>query len=132
VRATRTDTRVIPLAPEPAALPAPKADGQSPANAWLLENALFQSINGTIWASMLAAWMLIGTSLAASTAAALVGCIAVPILGWFIGLPIVLMFAMVAAMCWFMGVMAILGAWACVAFTVAAVTFARRLLDSRR
>jgi len=70
--------------------------------------------------------------MAGATAAMLIGCIAVPILGWFIGLPIVLGFAMVGAMFWFMGVMAIVGAWACVAFTVAAVTFARRLLDSRR
>jgi hypothetical protein len=121
------------LAPEPVAstLPA-KAEGRSPASAWLLENALFQSINGTIWASLLVGWVAMGTAMAAATMAALVGCIAVPILGWFIGLPIVLGFAMVGGMFWFLGVMAITGAWACVAFTVAAVTFARRLLESRR
>lgn len=54
-----------------------------------------------------------------------------PVPRLFIGYPIVMCFAMMAAALWCTAIAAIVCAWACTAATIAAVSFARRLLDSR-
>ena len=109
----------------------PRTASRSPATDWLLDNALFQPINGTMWGSLIVGWVAVGSSLAAATAAALALCLAVPFLGWFFGLPIVFGLGMVAAACWFGGLLMLFGAWACTAASVAAITFASRLLNAR-
>ena len=105
---------------------------RSAAPGWLTSNAVFQTINATAFGSVFAAWMAMGASLAAATMGALALCVALPVIGWFFGLPIVLAFAFFAATLWFVGVLAIAGAWACTAATIAAVSFGRRLLAVRR
>jgi hypothetical protein len=116
-----------PVAPPPA----PPQKTLAPGTAWLLENGLFQAMNGTIWVSMIAALAAIGASFSAALMAAAGMCVALPVLGWFIGLPIVFFCAMTGAMLWFSALAAIVCAWACTAVTVAAVSFGRRLLNSR-
>jgi hypothetical protein len=58
-------------------------------------------------------------------------CLAVPIFGWFFGLPLVLGFGMAAAACWFAVLSMILVAWACTAFTIAAIELVRRRRAAR-
>jgi hypothetical protein len=101
----------------------------APGTAWLLENVVFQSLNGTIWATMLIGLMTIGGTLAAATAAALAACILVPILGWFIGAQLVIGFAMGLGVLWLMAFVGVVFVWACTAAAVAAATFGRRALD---
>ena len=104
---------------------------RSPGNAWLTDNAIFQSINAGVFGGLIAGWIAIGASLAGATTAACAFCLVVPVIGWFFGLPMVLMFGMAAAMFWIVGLFMIVGAWMVTAAAVAAVSFGHRLLESR-
>lgn len=121
-----------PIAAPEAVVVTPAPIQQSPATAWLMSNALFQTANMGIFGSMLTAWVALAALFSTATVAALALCVAFPIIGWFIGLPMVLFFAMFAWCLWIMGVFAIFAAWACTAATIAFVTFAHRMLESRR
>lgn len=105
--------------------------GGSPGTAWLKENAVLQTLNASAFGGLLAGWLAIGASMAAATGGALALCLAVPVFGWFFGLPLVFMGAMMGASIWVGGQMLLVMGWAAVAGTVALITFGRRLLDSR-
>ena len=101
---TYTPSYELVAAPAAAAVAPPRGD--SPGTAFLAKsNALFQSINATAFGGLVVGWMAIGASLAGATTAACVFCIAVPIIGWFIGLPVVLSLAMAGAAVWITGLL---------------------------
>ena len=108
------------------------ADDQSPAVKWVTHNAIFAPINGTVWMSMAAAWTALGASAAGATVAALALCVAVPIFGWFLGIPIVLACAMVGACIWVLGYVGIFAGWASVTAAVALYTFCYQHLKAQR
>jgi hypothetical protein len=51
---------------------------------------------------LLAAWTVIGVAGVTTITGALGACMLVPFLGWFIGIPIILMVASLAAILWMM------------------------------
>lgn len=81
---------------------------------------------------MIAGWVAIGASLSAALAGAAALCVALPILGWFIGLPIVFGIAMLAACFWVAVFGTIVAAWICTAMTVAVVGVARQVVARAR
>src|SRR4051812_6403470 len=90
-------TGSMPSSPElPAAAPT-----QTSAPAWLGGSALGQAITAGAFGSLIVAWVAIGASLASAVGGAAAMCVAVPVIGWFFGLPLVLGFGMVAAAFWF-------------------------------
>jgi predicted PurR-regulated permease PerM len=115
----------------PAVRVAAPAARNAQATAWVAKNVVLQSINGTIWGAMILALTAAGAVGATLTASALAACCFVPVIGWFIGIPIVLMMAFMGAMLWAIAIAAIFAAWACVALTFAAITLGRRFLETR-
>jgi hypothetical protein len=114
---------------ESASAPTVPEKKPSESGAWLRDNAVLQPLNGTVFGSLLVAWVAIGASGSAAIVGALAVCIAVPVLGWFIGLPIMLMIALMAACLWLTGVLAIVSAWALTALTIGLVSLGARLLN---
>jgi len=112
---------------------APTADptNKSPAASWVKHNAIFSAVNGTVFVSALAAWTALGSSGGAAVLGALALCVAVPVLGWFIGIPVVLGTAMAGAAIWVAGFFAILMAWFITTVAVALFTYCYQQLKSR-
>jgi hypothetical protein len=94
---------------------------------WLKDSAIFQLAGAAIFGPVLVAFMAIGASLASAVAGAAALCIALPIIGWFIGLPLVLMFGFVAASLWASALFGLAVVWA----LYAAVTFVVALVRNR-
>ena len=121
--------------PGAAAAPAPAPPGsigdERAGDRWLKQNVAFQVIGATVWGSMLAAWFALGASFSAALAGAAAICIAVPLLGWFVGLPMVLATGFAAAAVWFCGVLAIFAGWGISMAAVAIATTIRAHLNSR-
>jgi hypothetical protein len=104
---------------------------ESPAIAWVRHNAIFGAMNGTAWVSVLAAWTALGASGGAAVAGAGALCLAVPIIGWFFGLPIVIGIGLAGAGIWAAGFVAILCAWAVTTVAVALFTYCYQRLKDR-
>jgi hypothetical protein len=75
--------------------------------------------------------MAIGAGLSGATMGAVGLCIAFPIIGWFIGLPIVLGLALMAVAMWLTGLFLLFAAWALTAMALGAISFGHRFLESR-
>jgi hypothetical protein len=124
---------VPPRGPEPASqlvVVAPPEPSPSPA-AWAGAGVVAQFGGAAVFTGLLATWAALGASLFAATAAALAMCIAIPILGWFFGLPIVLAFGAFAGAMWVGGFMLLASAWAITALTMAVFTFAGAMWGRR-
>lgn len=120
-------TSVAPPQTTPRAA-APKSP--RPVSVPLVGGVAFQAAAAVTCASVFASWLAIGASLAAAFLAAGALCIALPILGWFVALPVLAVAAFFAAMCWAWVPAMIGAAWACCA-AVGALATAVGILRSR-
>jgi hypothetical protein len=84
-------------------------------------SALAQLVGAATFTALIASWVAIGASLAAAIGGALAICVALPIVGWFFGLPIVLGLGMMTAAGWALGLALLVSAWALAAVTVGVI-----------
>ena len=59
----------------------------SPATKWVRDNLILQTLTGSTSGALIAGWVAIGASLGGAWLAAAAMCIAFPVVGWFVGLP---------------------------------------------
>jgi hypothetical protein len=112
--AVAVGTTAAPGAPKPSATPE-----------WLKESAIGQVAAASVFGPMFVVLMAVGASLFAAVAGAAALCIALPIIGWFFGLPLVLMFGAVAGALWASALFLLGLAWATVAFVTFLVALVR-------
>jgi hypothetical protein len=108
------------------------ADPASTALAWLSGHAIFQSLTAGAFGGLIAGWIACSAAMVAAFTAACAMCLVVPILGWFIGLPIVVFAGMMVAVCWLGALGVLLCAWAFTALFGLLVGLVAQVAASRR
>jgi hypothetical protein len=99
---------------------------------WLSGHAIFQTVTASAFGGLITGWIAISAALVGAFTYAVAMCLIVPVLGWFIGLPIVLVTGMMVAMCWLGALGALLFAWALVALYGLVVGLIAQMLATRR
>jgi hypothetical protein len=93
---------------------------------------LFQGLTAGVFGGLLTAWVAISAALAGAFTGAVAMCLVVPVLGWFIGLPIVFVTGMMIGTLWLCALCALFAAWTIVALYGLLAGLLAQLIASRR